>query len=274
MVISGQQRLLRSLESRSNWIYIAGIRETSLVDVLGYPSFTIWLSFCNFKCPWCSNPQVASGKERQRMTIAELISRLEPNAWIVDYFHVTGGEPTLQFIPLERLFRNIRKRFKNMLISMDTNGSNPQILSGLLPLLDHVAIDVKAPLSAPLKYLEVIGLNRNFLPLVKNIEKSIKIAMNVDFLELRTTLVPSLLTIDDVHKIVSDIRKLLNSNKHNRVVYVIQQFVPYPTIANERFKRMSKTPLKFIEEASKVAKENLEGIEVYSRTLDYGTKRV
>jgi len=136
------------------------------------------------------------------VSIADIIGALERNTDFIDYFHVTGGEPTLQPKPLRAMFQYIAKNLevKN---SLDTNGSNPRVIKRLARYLDHVAIDIKAPLSQPNKYSMVIGL-----PLKAALEAIMKVkncilfsCREVPFLELRTTVVPGMLDIRDVIEI-------------------------------------------------------------------------
>jgi pyruvate formate lyase activating enzyme len=67
---------------------------------------------------------------------------------------VTGGEPTLQ-AGLPDFLREIKKM--GFAVKLDTNGSRPEAVSGLLEdgLIDYIAMDVKAPLD---KYNLLCGL--------------------------------------------------------------------------------------------------------------------
>ncbi|RLE70177.1 MAG: anaerobic ribonucleoside-triphosphate reductase activating protein, partial [Thermoprotei archaeon] len=221
---------------KNTYILIGGWKENSLVDVLESVSFTLWTSHCNFKCPWCGNSKLARGLEARRVSIADIIGALERNADFIDYFHVTGGEPTLQPKPLRAMFQYIAKNLevKN---SLDTNGSNPRVIKRLARYLDHVAIDIKAPLSQPNKYSMVIGL-----PLKAALEAIMKVkncilfsCREVPFLELRTTVVPGMLDIRDVIEIAIELKNLIKDTKA-RVAFVVQQFIPYENILDSSFR--------------------------------------
>ena len=253
---------------------VAGWREVSLVDVIGAPSFTVWFSRCNFKCPWCSNSQIALGIKGKPVKISEIVDAVKEAAPFVEYLHVTGGEPTLQVEPLHRLFKAVKCGL-GLLTSLSTNGSNPSALRRLMPLLDHVAIDVKAPLSDPGKYAVVVGVRRILAEeIVSKVRESILISLEAPFLELRTTIVPGLIGVEDFKAILTDIRELIEEGEVNgRVAYVLQQFIPYEGVRDPFFSSLKRTPPGLLEHLARLASQLLP-FEVYVRSVEEGTKRV
>ena len=256
-------------------LFIAGWKEVSLVDVLGHVSFTLWLSFCNFRCPWCSNARLAKGIVRRPISVRELVEAVEEASPFVDYFHVTGGEPTLQFRQLTELYKSVKER-AGLLLSIDTNASLPQALSFIIEKagLDHVAIDVKAPLSDPALYAATIGYPPSKgMHVVEQVARSIRIAASsVSFLELRTTMVPGLIGRDEIERIAIDLAKLKIEGPR-RLVYIVQQFIPYETILDPEYRNAQRTPPELVRSAARRAREIL-GIDVYYRTLEEGTVKV
>jgi len=144
---------------------------------------------------------------------------------------VTGGEPTLQpdiFSFLEKL------KAMDYLTKVDSNGSRPDVLKKLIDsrLVDYIALDVKAPLA---RYREITrsGIRE------EDIRESIECVMSsgVDY-EFRTTVVPSLLSPDDLRDIaqtISGARRL-----------ALQRFVPSktldPAFLNEKITRKKHSP--------------------------------
>jgi len=254
------------------YVYIAGWKEISLVDVLESVSFTLWTSYCNFNCPWCGNYRIAKGIDKRKVSTAEILKALERNSDFIDYFHVTGGEPTLQSKPLTYMFKKV-KEYMSLKTSLDTNGSNPLILKSMLFYIDHVAIDIKAPLNNPLKYARATGLTlklaKFFLP---RIIESIKIASEAPFVELRTTMVPGIINSRDVIDVVKNLKHIIKKFE-NRMVFVVQQFIPYETIYVEEFKLKKRVDPEIVKStAEKVAE--LVPFEVYYRTLEDGTGKI
>lgn len=255
-------------------IKIGGWNETSLVDVIENVSFTIWFNFCNFKCPWCSNYHIVSGQVSKAVRISEILEAIKMNKDFIDYVHITGGEPTLQEEGLFHLVKLIKEKL-NLRVSIDTNASRFEIIKRISPFIDHIAIDVKAPLSNPQKYAKVIGLkyNEKLEKLIFEIRKCIDFAIeNIKFVELRTTVVPNLINVKDIEVISNDLKQII-SKSNNRVVYVIQQFIPYKTIANETYRKMPPTSESTLLACAKRAKEIL-GTEIYIRCLSKGTLKI
>ena len=137
-----------------------------------------------------------------------IIAFLQKRRGLLDAVVVSGGEPTIQK-DLPDFFRSVKAMgFKTKL---DTNGTNPQSLKGLLDenLLDYVAMDIKAPLC---KYKMVCCSSVN----TENLSRSINILKNsnVEY-EFRTTYTPELCD-EDLINILDTIK---GANK-----YVLQQY--------------------------------------------------
>ncbi|MCD6084826.1 MAG: anaerobic ribonucleoside-triphosphate reductase activating protein [Desulfurococcales archaeon] len=128
-------------------VQIAGIKDVSLIDVCGEPSLTIWFCGCNLKCPYCHNWRVAEVFESTCYSaeLSEIYFAIESASSIVDYIHVTGGEPTEQVVQLQQIFEFAKS--VGLRTSINTNCSNPSTIESLLrkELVDHLATDVKAP---------------------------------------------------------------------------------------------------------------------------------
>jgi len=123
---------------------IGGFQKTSLIDYPGKISCIVFLSGCNFHCPYCHNPELArpGAKREPVMDLNELIRFLARRVGLIDGVVITGGEPTLQ-ADLPMLCREIRAL--GFSIKLDTNGSRPDILEGLITdqLVDFLAMDIK-----------------------------------------------------------------------------------------------------------------------------------
>lgn len=124
---------------------IGGILDFSSLDYPKKIASVIFMSGCNFRCPFCHNPELVEGKEPNEVEIDSMVQELANYREFIDGVAITGGEPTLQPEALKELCMKLKAiGFK---VKLDTNGSNPHILKGLLDekLIDFVAMDVKAP---------------------------------------------------------------------------------------------------------------------------------
>jgi pyruvate formate lyase activating enzyme len=153
---------------------------------------------------------------------AGLLAFLDSRRGILDGVCVTGGEPTLQ-PGLADLLRQIRQR--GFLIKLDTNGSRPHILRGLVEegLVDYVAMDVK---NGPEAYGKTVGLESFDLA---PIEESIRFLAEgrVDY-ELRTTVAPPLHDGASLAAMGAWLLKLTGGEKVRRLF--LQAFVDRDTV--------------------------------------------
>lgn len=174
---------------------ISGLQKMTLLDFPGKVACTVFLSGCNFRCPYCHNAELLDGRIEPLMSVEEFLSFLKKRVGLLDGVCVSGGEPTLH-PGLKELLGQIKAM--GYAVKLDTNGSRPAVLKELAEdgLVDYVAMDIK---NAPDKYAPTCGLSAmDPAP----IEESIRflLAGKVDF-EFRTTVVRELHTAQDIVKI-------------------------------------------------------------------------
>lgn len=222
----------------------------SLIDYPEKVSCIIWTPNCNFRCPFCHNRNVVLDKREKLQYIAEedFYTFLEERKGLLDGIVVTGGEPTLQK-DLPEFLKGVKDR--GFLVKLDTNGSHPKIVENLLDqdLVDYIAMDVKAPFE---KYEEVAGVSVD----IETIKKSITLIKQrpVSY-EFRTTVVPDLLSVEDIRKI---------SKQIGDANYYLQQF---ETKKNEKTldpSYMNKDPYgtSVLNEMCEIAKEYVENCRI------------
>jgi len=218
---------------------IGGLQKISLIDYPGKICAILFTQGCNFRCPYCHNPELVDPDLFEKCIPEEdFFSFLEKRRGKLDAVSITGGEPTIQPDLVEFV-----ERVKGMgyLVKIDTNGSRPEVLEKLIDrgLVDYIAMDVKAPLK---RYREITKSN------VKpdRIKQSIKVIMDsgVEY-EFRTTVVKSLLNKNDLQKITNLIK--------DARLYVLQKFVPSKAL-DEKF--LSETP--YSDEDLEAMKEKLK----------------
>ncbi|MBP8638979.1 MAG: anaerobic ribonucleoside-triphosphate reductase activating protein [Dictyoglomi bacterium] len=218
---------------------IGGLHKLSLIDYPGKLSAVIFTRGCNFRCPYCHNPELIESNGGDFIEEDKILSFLDERKGKLDGVVVTGGEPTLQSEIVEFLERIKRLGF---FVKLDTNGSYPERIKELIDrkLLDYIAMDIKAPLY---KY------NRTTLTSIdtERIVESIHLIMNsgIDY-EFRTTVVRSLLSRDDFPKI----GEMIKSAK----LFVLQEFRPTKTLDPDFLKETSYTKRE-LEEISISLKE-------------------
>lgn len=197
-------------------MFIAGLQKTSLLDYPSKIAAVVFTYGCNFRCPYCHNPNLISAVSHNSfMEEAALFDFLSSRVGLLDAVVVSGGEPTLQN-DLEEFFVKLKEM--GFLTKLDTNGTNPNCIEKLTDkgLLDYIAMDIKAPLG---KYSKVCASNVD----TDKIRQSIKLikTSNIDY-EFRTTVVRSQLSFEDF----GNIAKLIKGADR----YYLQKFVSNLTL--------------------------------------------
>ena len=177
-----------------------GYLPTSFLDWEGRVTAVIFLKGCNFRCPFCHNAPLVTGMAEGLETgpvLADILRRKK----FLDGVAVSGGEPTI-YSSLEALLGWVRE-VAGLPVKLDTNGSNPSLLSRLLEkrLVDAAAMDVKAPWD---KYGALTGVEVDTRKIMESLEILDPLG---DSLELRTTFVPDLMTLEDLVEIHGQLGK-------------------------------------------------------------------
>ena len=177
-------------------MHLGGLQKSSLIDYPGKLSSVVFLSGCNFDCPFCHNPALARGSTAwpTDLTASNIFSFLKQRQGFLDGVVISGGEPTLQ-CGLEDFCRQI-KAF-GFPVKLDTNGSRPEVLERLidLKLVDYVAMDLKTD---PVLYKSYIKADCSPDPLLDSIR--ILMAAGIDY-EFRTTCVKPIVTLETIENI-------------------------------------------------------------------------
>lgn len=182
-----------------------------MIDYPGKISAIVFTQGCNFRCPYCHNPELVDPHLfSEQIDPDDIFAFLEKRKGKLDAVVITGGEPTIhKDLPI------FAQRIKDMgyLVKVDTNGTNPDILRDIISRgsVDYIAMDLKAPIE---KYEHVVKVQVNKDAIATSV--SMILDSGVDY-EFRTTLVRGLLIPDDILKIGDMIRGARQ--------YVLQKFV-------------------------------------------------
>ncbi|HDD35204.1 MAG TPA: anaerobic ribonucleoside-triphosphate reductase activating protein, partial [Candidatus Desulfofervidus auxilii] len=120
---------------------IKGFQKTSLIDYPGKICSVLFLPGCNYRCPFCQNPDLIENPDKlPDIEEGYILSFLKKRKGLVDGVCITGGEPTIH-----KELPSFIKKIKDLgfLVKLDTNGSNPEMVEHLIKnkLLDYVAMD-------------------------------------------------------------------------------------------------------------------------------------
>jgi pyruvate formate lyase activating enzyme len=220
---------------------------TSLIEYPGKISSVVFIGGCNLRCPFCYNVDLVLPEFLEKMPNIpgeKVIEELKKRKGFIDGVSFTGGEPLL-FAGLPDFLRRIKKE-TGLDIKLDTNGTLPDVLREILPLVDYISMDIK---SSPEKYSAATGKENMF----EKIEKSIEIIKETKNYEFRTTMVPGIVDKCDFKEICSKIKKVQK--------YVLQSFRNSKTLSPDF---SGKTPYEkeYLIEASRLLEDCAELVEI------------
>lgn len=172
---------------------IHGFNKTTLLDYPGHLAATLFVSGCNFRCPFCHNASlVINPLGEETIPHDDIFATLKKRRGIIEGICITGGEPTI-YPGLNKFIISIKEM--GFLVKLDTNGNNPKVLKDLVDnkLIDYVAMDIK---NSKEKYSLSVGLP-SFQTNI--IEESVDFLLNGRIpYEFRTTIVKEHHNLDDI----------------------------------------------------------------------------
>ena len=160
---------------------IGGLTPLTSIDYPGELAAVIFCQGCPWRCQYCHNSHLIPSKKSSAVEWSSIIHFLKRRSGLLDAVVFSGGEPVLQKMLPEAVREVKALGYK---IGLHTAGCYPQRLKKLLPMLDWVALGIKA---LPDDY-----------PAITQVEKSgdkawqsLKLVLQsgIDY-EVRTTILP------------------------------------------------------------------------------------
>lgn len=205
---------------------VAGFERLSAVDWEGKLSAVVFLQGCGWRCPYCHNPALIPLRPPPPDAAPSwpvISTWLHRRQGLLDAVVFSGGEPTLHpGLP------NAMSEAKNLgfLVGLHTGAPDPHALQHLLPHLDWVGLDFKAPFA---DYPRVTGRDCGW-----EVERGFHLLLQADLsLEIRTTWHPALLSERDLSGMAAWL------HHHGTRDWVLQRFRPEGC----RSARLKETPL-------------------------------
>jgi len=235
---------------------LGGLQKLTLIDYPGHIAATVFTVGCNFRCPFCHNPELVSGNLYPVSGIFEndFFEFLETRQGKLEGVCITGGEPTIQPDIVEFIRKIKELGYK---VKLDSNGTRPDVLRRLFSekpassadkLLDYVAMDIK---SHPDDYNKTTNSQVD----IERIKLSVDLIKNsgIDY-EFRTTAVPGLHKESDFVKI----GEWLTGSKK----YVLQAFEDKGKILDPLLKKKTKGKSLDLEKIAKSIGKYFGKVEV------------
>ncbi len=221
------------------------MKNPSLIDFPDEMAVIFFVSVCNFRCRFCHNRSLIDKKHNlfSYGYLKDLLKKYKDN-W-TEAVVISGGEPCCH----PKLY-NLLKFISDLgfKIKLDTNGSFPDRLQEVLPLVDYVAMDLKASFE---NYGKLVSFSET-----DKIKKSIEVLKlsNKPF-ELRTTILEDFHTKEEVKKMVPILDGVSK--------YFLQPFIPREEVYDENLRNAPRTSKMYLEELRALLREN--GVEAVIR---------
>jgi anaerobic ribonucleoside-triphosphate reductase activating protein len=172
-------------------LQVGGLTPFTSIDYPGQLSAVVFVQGCPWRCGYCHNPHLQPRGQGSVPGWPEVLSFLRQRAGLLDAVVFSGGEPTVD-PALPRAIAEVRALgFK---VGLHSAGMYPQRLQAVLPLLDWVGLDIKAPLASDARYARVTGVRGQASAVRRSLAALVSHARSRGLrFECRTTAHPKLL---------------------------------------------------------------------------------
>ncbi len=190
-------------------LHVGGLTPLSTTDWPGMLAAVVFCQGCPWRCGYCHNPGLIPPRGDSEIPWEDVLAFLRRRQGLLDGVVFSGGEPTLQAV-LADAMREVRAL--GFRIGLHTGGMYPQRLAAVLPLVDWVGFDVKAPFA---DYAAITGAAGSGERALAGLEQVLASGVAHEF---RTTVHPALLADTEVSGLAHDLAA--RGVQH----YVIQTF--------------------------------------------------
>lgn len=183
----------------SELIQIGGVTPFTTIDYPGELSAVLFLQGCPWCCDYCHNKDFIDRQQAASVSWESVLDFLGERKTLLDAVVFSGGEPTLQTGLPEAIQQVKHLGFK---IGLHTAGVYPKRLKKLLPWLDWVGLDIKAPAS---RYPAITGVSNS----AERAWQSARMLVDADVdYEIRTTLHPKLISRSDLYQLADELKQI------------------------------------------------------------------
>lgn len=187
--ISASSARSSATEQERRSLKVGGVTPFTAIDYPGKLAAVVFVQGCPWQCGYCHNPHLQLRLQKSPLQWSRVLSLLAKRVGLIDAVVFSGGEPMLD-PAIAGAIRDVRKL--GFEVGVHTGGSYPQRLAELLPEIDWVALDVKAPFD---QYEKVTGTADSGQQALACAEAILAAGVRYEF---RTTVHPSLLSEEDL----------------------------------------------------------------------------
>jgi len=195
--------------TRPRVLKVGGVVPFTAADFPGQLAAVVFVQGCSWRCGYCHNPHLQKRIRHGNVEWGRVKDMLTRRMGLLDGVVFSGGEPTTDPALREAIGEIRALGFKT---GLHTAGTHPARLKEILPLLDWVGLDVKAPFESYSRITQIKNSGDQALNSLTAV-----LAGGVNY-ECRTTLHPVLLPEIEILNLA---RELMQRDVKN---YVLQIF--------------------------------------------------
>lgn len=195
----------------------AGLVPFTTIDFPNRLAAVVFFQGCPLRCPFCHNPNLQPPAAEPAVLWADVLSFLDTRKKRLDGVVFSGGEPLMQ-ADLKAAMESVKER--GFQVALHTSGVYPGRFESVLPLVDWVGLDIKAPWD---KYSTLTGRPHIGESVQKTLRQLLK---SQTAYEVRTTLDPRYLDIDDIYRLGDMLAA------ENVRIYTLQKYRTFDTDKN------------------------------------------
>jgi pyruvate formate lyase activating enzyme len=178
---------------------VGGLTPLTTIDLPGRLSAVVFCQGCPWRCGYCHNPELLPRRSDTALDWAQVMAFLERRRGLLDAVVFSGGEPTLQRGLLDAV-RTVKAQ--GFQVALHTAGPYPERLAQVLPDLDWVGLDIKAPFD---RYDRITGVPGSG----ERARESARLVLESGVAcEFRTTVPPALLAPGELLRLARDLSGL------------------------------------------------------------------
>ncbi len=184
-----------AMATQADTLAIAGLVPLSTVDWPGKLAATAFLQGCPWRCTYCHNAAILDPATPGTVPWSAVRELMDRRHGLLDGIVFSGGEPTRQPGLLDAV-RQVRA--EGYQVGLHTGGAYPARLAALLPHVDWIGFDVKAPARLYRAITRVGGPTTTADRAFESLRMVLAAGVDVT---VRTTVDPTVMTDDDVHEL-------------------------------------------------------------------------
>lgn len=184
-----------AMTTAADTLAIAGLVPLSTVDWPGKLVATAFLQGCPWRCTYCHNAAILDVRTPGAVPWTDLPELLAKRHGLLDGVVFSGGEPTRQS-GLADAARYVHG--EGYLVGLHTGGAYPARLAALLPHVDWIGFDVKAPARLYRAITRVGGPTTTADRAFESLRMVLDAGVDVT---VRTTVDPTVMSDDDVREL-------------------------------------------------------------------------